>query len=103
MKIENGKRLFEVLSRIDDEHFAVVENECVEIYSKTEFIATPVPSNVSTCIGEMNLGSLLTYQGIKAEMSTIKAELKRKGFDEPKGFSSLEGYIDDRINELGIN
>lgn len=49
---------------------------------------------------EMKLGMLLAYQSVKEEMDTIKAELKRKGFEKPKGFSVLEGFIDDRINEL---
>ena len=49
---------------------------------------------------EMKLGMLLAYQSVKEEMDTIKAELKRKGFEEPKGFSVLEGFIDDNINQL---
>ena len=33
----------EVVTMVDEEHFAVVENDCVEIYSKAEFYATPTP------------------------------------------------------------
>lgn len=49
---------------------------------------------------DMKFGMLLAYQGVKEEMDTIKAELKRKGFDEPKGFSVLAGFIEDRMKEV---
>lgn len=53
------------------------------------------------CVNEdMKAGSLMELQGVKEEISTIEAELKRKGFDEPKGFSVLKGYVEDRMNEL---
>lgn len=52
---------------------------------------------------DMKLGGLVALQGVREEISTIEHELKRKGFDEPKGFSVLKGYIDDRINELSVN
>ena len=37
---------------------------------------------------EMKKGMLLAYQSVKEEMDTIKAELKRKGIEENKGFST---------------
>ena len=37
---------------------------------------------------------------IKEEMDTIKAELKRKGIEENKGFSTLKGFIEDNIRQL---
>ena len=40
-------------------------------------------------------------QGVNEKINTIVTELERKGFEEPKGFSTLRGYIDDRIKELG--
>ena len=49
---------------------------------------------------DMKAGGLIELQGVKEEISTIEAELKRKGFDEPKGFSVLKGYVEDRMNEL---
>lgn len=49
---------------------------------------------------EMKTGMLLAYQSVKEEMDTIKAELRRKGIDEPKGFSVLEGFVDDNIKQL---
>ena len=52
---------------------------------------------------EMKMGLLLAYQSVKEEMCTIKAELGRKGIEEPKGFSVLEGFIEDSINELNWN
>lgn len=51
---------------------------------------------------EMKMGMLLAYQSVKEEMSTIKAELKRKGFEEPRGFSVLEGFLNDNINQLRV-
>lgn len=49
---------------------------------------------------EMRMGMLLAYQSVKEEMDTIKAELAGKGFAEPKGFSVLEGFLEDNINWL---
>ena len=49
---------------------------------------------------EMKFGMLLAYQSVKEEMDTIKAELKRKGFDDPKGFSVLYGFIEDSLKEV---
>lgn len=49
---------------------------------------------------DMKAGGLIELQGVKEEISTIENELARKGFDEPKGFSVLKGYVEDRMNEL---
>lgn len=46
------------------------------------------------------IGMLLAYQSVKEEMDTIKAELERKGFAEPKGFSLLKGFVTDNIRQL---
>ena len=37
------KRLIDILSRVDENNFAVIENDCAELYSKKEFFATPTP------------------------------------------------------------
>ena len=47
---------------------------------------------------DMKAGAIFALQGVKEEIDNIIAELKRKGFDEPKGFSVLKGYVDDRMN-----
>lgn len=47
-----------------------------------------------------NNGETVAYQAVLEELRKIKKELRRKGCDEPKGFSVLEGFIIDRINEL---
>ena len=39
----DSKRLIDILSRVDEDHFAVIENDCAELYSKAEFLATPTP------------------------------------------------------------
>lgn len=49
---------------------------------------------------DMKKGAIIALQGVKEEIGTIIEELGRKGFEEPKGFSVLKGYVDDRINEL---
>lgn len=49
---------------------------------------------------EMKAGAIIALQGVKEEIDTITEELKRKGFEEPKGFSVLKGYIKDRMNEM---
>ncbi len=49
---------------------------------------------------DMKFGAIVELQGVKEEIDTILRELKRKGFEEPKGFSVLQGYIEDRMTEL---
>ena len=49
---------------------------------------------------EMKAGAILALQGVKEEISTILSELDRKGFDEPRGFSVLQQYVNDRISEF---
>lgn len=49
---------------------------------------------------DMKAGALIALQGVKEEISTIVAELCRKGFEKPKGFSVLEGFIEDSISQL---
>lgn len=49
---------------------------------------------------DMKAGSLIALQGVKEEIATIEHELKRKGYDESKGFSVLKGYVEDRIHEI---
>ncbi len=48
---------------------------------------------------EMKSGMKIAYQGVKEEMETIVAELARKGIEKPKGFSTLEQFIKDRLSE----
>lgn len=50
--------------------------------------------------GDMKIGAIIELQGVKEEILTIENELARKGIDKPKGFSTLKGYVKDRINEL---
>ena len=50
---------------------------------------------------DMKTGALIELQGgVIEEIDTITKELKRKGLEEPKGFSVLKGYIKDRMNEM---
>ncbi len=49
---------------------------------------------------EMKTGMLLSYQSVKEQVDTIKAELKRKGIEKNKGLSVLEAFIDDNIKWL---
>lgn len=49
---------------------------------------------------DMENGAIIALQGVKEEIDTIISELKRKGIDEPNGFSVLKGYVEDRIKEL---
>lgn len=41
----DAKTLIEALAQVDEEHFVIVENDCVEVYRKEDFFATPVPIN----------------------------------------------------------
>ena len=38
----DNKTLFEALAKVDEKHFAVVEDDYVCIYNKDEFAPTPV-------------------------------------------------------------
>ena len=49
MKIENEKELFEALCKVDDGHFIIVENGCVEVYSRDNFVPTPMSNNLASC------------------------------------------------------
>ena len=51
---------------------------------------------------DMKIGALIALQGVKEEIDTIIAELARKGFDEPKGFSVLKEHIKDTMNDMRI-
>lgn len=48
---------------------------------------------------EMKFGMKIAYQEVKEEMGTTVAELARKGIEKPKGFSTLEQFIKDRLSE----
>lgn len=51
---------------------------------------------------DMKFGAIIALQGVKEEIDTITAELRRKGFDEPKGFSVLKAYVEDAMDELKV-
>lgn len=40
----DSKRLIEALAMVDENHFVIVEKDCVEIYSKDDFLPTPTPT-----------------------------------------------------------
>lgn len=50
-------------------------------------------------MNEIKSGMEIAYQGVREEMETIVAELARKGIEKPKGFSTLEQFIKDRLSE----
>lgn len=39
----NQKEIFEKLSQVDGDHFAIVSEHCVEIYDTNDCLATPMP------------------------------------------------------------
>lgn len=49
---------------------------------------------------DMKAGAIIALQGVKEEMDTIETELKRKGFEKPKGFTVLESYIENQMKEM---
>lgn len=49
---------------------------------------------------DMKIGAILALQGVKEELMTVRAELKRKGYNNRRGFTTIEAYIDDSIKEL---
>lgn len=63
----------------------------------TRYVCGRVPCEQKSNI---DLGMKAALMGVKAEIKRIITELERKGFDKPKGFSTLEGYVEDRLNEL---
>lgn len=80
----------------------IIQRENGELYSYKPDIFPKVYSKIEgkRFSGETEEGMLLAYQAVKEEMNTIKAELKRKGIEEPKGFSVLEQFVTDNINQL---
>jgi len=40
--------MFELLARVDENHFAIVENDCTTLYAKDEFAPTPVRADVAS-------------------------------------------------------
>lgn len=46
---------------------------------------------------DMKIGAILALQGVKEELMTVRAELRRKGFEHRKGFTTIEAYIDDQM------
>ena len=50
---------------------------------------------------DMNV--MIELEGVLEKMHTIEAELARKGIEKPKGFSVLEGYIEDRMKQKTEN
>ena len=64
---------------------------------KTNSEVKPMGEEIKT---EIKAGMLIAYQSVKEEMDTIKIELKRKGIEANKGFSVLEAFIDDNIQEI---
>ena len=68
---------------------------------KTNSEVKPMREEIKTEIKPgIKAGMLIAYQSVKEEMDTIKIELKRKGIEENKGFSVLEAFIDDNIQEI---
>lgn len=42
----DAKTLLEALAQVDKDHFVIVEDDCVEVYDKKDFFATPIPMGV---------------------------------------------------------
>lgn len=80
----------------------IIRRENGELYSYKPDIFSKVYSKIEgkRFSGETEEGMLLAYQAVKEEMDTIKAELERKGIEQSKGFSVLEQFVTDNINQL---
>lgn len=51
-------------------------------------------------MGDIEMGMLIAYQGVKEEIDTMLHEMERKGIEEPLGFSQIKQYLEDRMSEL---
>jgi hypothetical protein len=49
---------------------------------------------------DMKIGAKIALEGVKEELMKVRTELRRKGFDYRKGFTTIEAYIDDSMKEL---
>ena len=49
---------------------------------------------------DMKIGAILALEGVKEELMTVRAELRRKGFEHRKGFTTIEACLDDQMKEL---
>ena len=77
-------------------------NEAVKKCADDGFRNYVTVDELNKCEKKSNIdfGMRIALQGVKEEISTIITELSRKGIDEPKGFSVLNGYVDDMLKEL---
>lgn len=51
----DSREIFEKLSQVDKEHFAIVNESCVEIYDTNDCLATPMPiGTVAISIDALN-------------------------------------------------
>lgn len=49
--VKDVREFFHALEAVDEDHFAVVENDCVTVYSKEDFIPKPMP--YGSCVLEI--------------------------------------------------
>jgi len=51
IKMTDAKELLKTLAMVDENHFAIVENECVGVYSREDFVPMPMP--YGSCVLEI--------------------------------------------------
>ncbi len=50
-RMKDARELFRALGAVDEDHFVVVENDCATVYSKEDFLPTPMP--YGSCVLEI--------------------------------------------------
>lgn len=71
----NQKEIFEKLSQVDGQHFAIVSNGCVEIYDTNDCLATPIPIGaVAISIDALNNLKSTLSELIEADGSASQKE-----------------------------
>ena len=50
-KVKDARELFRALGAVDEDHFAIVENECVGVYDRADYLPTPMP--YGSCVLEI--------------------------------------------------
>lgn len=70
----NQKEIFEKLSQIDGQHFAIVSEHCVEIYETNDYLATPIPIGAVA----ISIDAIADFKSTLAELSEADGNASQK-------------------------
>ncbi len=97
MKLINADELLKYMEKTEIRQYIDELNKGNDNYSSTALYGyiKEMPAAY-----DVEMRAITELQGVKEQIYTITMELARKGFEEPKGFSVLKGYLENRMKEL---